>query len=40
MTIEKNDKLYISQNARFVFYKDKVAAFNNAYGQWIRFSNE
>lgn len=36
----KNKKLYISPNAVFVLYKEKVVAFNNVYGHWIRFTKE
>ncbi|MCR1985097.1 radical SAM protein [Blautia coccoides] len=38
--IHQNNKLCISPNAVFVMHKDKVVAFNNVYGRWIRFSKE
>lgn len=40
MNTYQNKKLCISPNAVFVFYKEKVIAFNNTCGQWIRFSKE
>lgn len=35
-----NAKLTISSNAVFEMYKNKVVAFNIAYGQWMRFPYE
>lgn len=40
MTKNTNERLYVSKNAVFIFHNGKVVTFNNAYGQWIRFSSE
>ena len=38
--IDVNEKLFVSKDTVFVCYKNKVVAFNNAYGKWIKFSYE
>lgn len=40
MAKETNERLYVSKNAVFIFHNGKVVTFNNAYGQWLRFSSE